>query len=279
MFLLIIYKATNLINSKIYIGQTINTLEYRKNQHFREAKSKKKTTVYFHNALNKYGYDNFLFEEIDHADTQKELDDKERYWIKYYDSNNKNKGYNLDSGGQSGGVKSEETKRKIGETTKEKWNNPEMAEKMRQGLLKGAETMKRNAKTYPFTCPVCNRTFYYSKHVLESRKFCSNKCAGKGIDWKKRVYHSAELNHNRNIERKKIIKNDILEWVYQNENIVLNCPYNKISTNLVDLKNLLLDKYNIKDWRTIYICFDVNNLKELLDKLKETIYISKENVC
>ena len=276
---LIIYKATNLINSKIYIGQTINTLEYRKNQHFREAKSKRRNTVYFHNALNKYGYDNFKFEEIDNASTQEELDDKERYWIKYYDSNNKCKGYNLDSGGQSGGVKSEETRRKIGETTKEKWNNPEIAQKMRQGLLKGAETMKLNAKTYPFTCPVCHRTFYYPKHIAESKKFCSNKCAGKGMNWQKGVYKSARLNHERNVERKKVIKDDIVKWVLHNEKIVLSCPYNKITNNLTGLTDILNNKYNIKDLRTIFICFDVKNLKELLDKFKEVIYISKENVC
>lgn len=270
---------TNLINSKIYIGQTINTLEYRKNQHFREARSKRRNTVYFHNALNKYGYDNFIFEEIDCADTQEELDEKERYWIKYYDSNNKNKGYNLDSGGQSGGVKSEETKRKIGETTEEKWNNPEIAEKMRQGLFKGTETMKRNAKTYPFTCPICHKIFYYPKHIAESKKFCSNKCAVKGMDWQKGVNESAKLNHERNIERKKVIKNHIIEWVLHNEKIVLNCPYNKITTNLAELINMLTEQYNIKDLRTIFICFDVKNLKELLDKLKEVIYISKENIC
>ena len=55
--LLIIYKATNLVNGKIYIGQTINTLEYRKNQHFREARCEKRKNIYFHNALNKYGED------------------------------------------------------------------------------------------------------------------------------------------------------------------------------------------------------------------------------
>lgn len=279
MLLLIIYKATNLINGKVYIGQTINTLEYRKNQHFREAKSKRRNTVYFHNALNKYGYDNFKFEEIDSANSQKELDEKERYWIKYYDSNNKNIGYNLDSGGQSGGVKSEETKRKIGETTKVKWSNPDTAEKMRNGLLKGVETIKRNAKTYPFICPVCNKNFYYPKHIAETKKFCSNKCAGKGMNWQKGVYNSAKLNHERNIERKKVIKEDIIKWVLDNENIVLKCPYNKISNNLIGLTEVLKNQYNIKDLRSIFICFDVRNLKELLDKLKEIIYISKENVC
>lgn len=116
--MLIIYKSTNLINNKIYIGQTINSLEYRKQQHYREAKSKNRKSVYFHNALNKYGYDNFIFEKIDEAQTLEELNEKERFWIKFYDSTNKNLGYNLDSGGNSGGKKSEETKRKIGETTK-----------------------------------------------------------------------------------------------------------------------------------------------------------------
>lgn len=53
---------------------------------------------------------------------------------------------------------------------------------MRQGLLKGAETMKLNAKTYPFTCPVCHRTFYYPKHIAESKKFCSkNELAKRSI--------------------------------------------------------------------------------------------------
>lgn len=254
-------------------------MEYRKNQHFREARSKRRHTVYFHNALNKYGYENFKFEEIDCANTQEELDEKERYWIKYYDSNNKNKGYNLDSGGQSGGVKSEETKRRIGETTKAKWANPITAEKMKNGLLKGAETMKRNAKLYPFTCPVCHKVYYYQKHIAESKKFCSNECASIGMNWKKGVYNSAKINHERNIERKKIIKDDIVKWLLNNEYTVLNCPYNKISTNFVGLIEMLQTKYNIKDLRSIFICFSVKNLKELLDKLKEIIYISKENVC
>lgn len=279
VLLLIIYKATNLVNDKIYIGQTINTLEYRKNQHFREAKSKRRHTVYFHNALNKYGYDNFVFEQIDTAKSQEELDEKERYWIRYYNSNNKTYGYNLDSGGQSGGKKSEETKKKIGETTKIKWENPETAEKMRQGLLKGAETMKKNKKVFPFKCPVCNKTFFYQKNVADKKKYCSLKCAGQSGNWEKGVQESAKLSHDKNIRQKRLIKEDIDKWVLNNQETVLNCPYNKISTTLAGLKKMLIDKYNIKDFRSIYICYDVNNLKSLLDKLKQIIYISKENVC
>lgn len=193
---------------------------------------------------------------------------------------NKEKGYNLDSGGRSGGIKSEETKQKIRLTTLEKWKDSETAEKMRQGLLKGAETMKRNAKQYPFTCPICNNTYYYEKNIAKNKKYCSNACATKSGAWKLGVENGAKANHERNIERKKLIKNDIIDWVLNNEELILNCPYNKIEKTLSELKNILLDKYNIKDLRSIYICFnDVKNKKTLLDRLKEIVYISKENVC
>ena len=269
-----------MVNNKKYIGQTINSLEYRRQQHFRESRNPNRRNYYFHNAINKYGEDNFIFEEIDSACTQKELDEKERYWIKYYNSNNKDYGYNLDSGGRSGGAKSDDTKKKIGETTKEKWRNPDIAKKMRYGLQKGAETMKANAKKYPFKCPICNKVFYYERYITAKRKYCSIKCAARSGSWEKGVKASAEQIHKKNIDRKQIIKQDIIEWVLNNQDVVLTCPYNKISTTLVDLKILIKEKYDIKDWRTIFICFDdVNSLKSLLDKLKNIIYISKENVC
>lgn len=49
----------------------------------------KRKTVYFHNAINKYGEANFSFEEIDSAETIEELNEKEQYWIKFYHSTDK----------------------------------------------------------------------------------------------------------------------------------------------------------------------------------------------
>lgn len=58
-----IYKITNKINGKIYIGQTINTPEYRMQQHFREARSVARTNYgIFHNAILEYGETNFSVE-------------------------------------------------------------------------------------------------------------------------------------------------------------------------------------------------------------------------
>ncbi|MEQ6355291.1 GIY-YIG nuclease family protein [Lysinibacillus sp. M3] len=97
----VIYKATNLINGKIYIGQTIQEFRVRKLKHLNDARNNR--TSVFHKAIRKYGDNNFNWEIIDYASTIDELDDKEIYWIKYYNSyvNDKNaNGYNMKIGGE-----------------------------------------------------------------------------------------------------------------------------------------------------------------------------------
>jgi len=95
---MIIYKATNNINGKVYIGQTTNTLQKRINKHKSSSiKGSKKT--YFNLAIVKYGFENFIWEEIDSADFFEELDYMEIYWIKFYYSDNRKYGYNLAKGG------------------------------------------------------------------------------------------------------------------------------------------------------------------------------------
>ena len=94
---MIVYKVTNIINNKKYIGITTKTLEHRKKIHLRDSKSK---NTYFYKAIKKYGEENFIWEEIDHAETIEELEELEKYYIKLYDTfDNKDKGYNTTSGG------------------------------------------------------------------------------------------------------------------------------------------------------------------------------------
>ncbi|WP_440972214.1 GIY-YIG nuclease family protein, partial [Megamonas funiformis] len=85
-----IYKITNKINNKIYIGQSVN-IQQRFYTHCSDALTKQDNN-YFHNAIRKYGKENFTMEEIDTAITQEELNQKEQYWIKYY--NSVEEGYN-----------------------------------------------------------------------------------------------------------------------------------------------------------------------------------------
>lgn len=96
---MIIYKATNLINDKIYIGLTTKSLEHRISVH---KKDSKRLNTYFYQAIRKYGFENFKWEVVDTAITMEELEEKERYYIKLYGSfDNKEIGYNTQSGGNN----------------------------------------------------------------------------------------------------------------------------------------------------------------------------------
>ena len=89
-----IYKVTNNINKKIYIGQTIQDENIRWNHHMREALNGSDTK--FHRALRKYGKDGFIWEVIEEVDNDK-LNEREIYWISYY--NSYKQGYNSTTGG------------------------------------------------------------------------------------------------------------------------------------------------------------------------------------
>lgn len=86
-----IYKIINNLNNKIYIGQTIRPVEDRWKRHINDALNNILDT-HFARAIREYGPDVFQAEIIDTAKTQEELNKKEQYWIKYY--NSVNEGYN-----------------------------------------------------------------------------------------------------------------------------------------------------------------------------------------
>ena len=92
----IIYSAKNLTNNKRYIGQTTCTLEKRKREHINSISQQK---YIFQRAMKKYGAENFIWEELDYADSPEELDYKETYWIDHFGTYGNN-GYNMTVGGQ-----------------------------------------------------------------------------------------------------------------------------------------------------------------------------------
>ena len=87
----IIYKITNKVNGKSYIGQTRYTIEFRWKQH-----QHKKDNTYFHNAIHKYGIENFSIEILEKCNIE-DLNSREIFYIAKYDTF-KN-GYNLTIGG------------------------------------------------------------------------------------------------------------------------------------------------------------------------------------
>ena len=102
-----IYKYKNKINGRIYIGQSTD-IEHRYKQHLYDAKNRTEKSTGIDIAINKYGIENFCFEILEECDVN-QLDERERFWINYYDSYHN--GYNRTVGG--GSLKGEEHPRAI----------------------------------------------------------------------------------------------------------------------------------------------------------------------
>jgi len=90
--MLYIYKITNKLNQKIYIGK--NEKDKDKN-YFGSG-------LLIKRAILKYGIDNFVKEIIDIADSKEKLNELEKHWISFYNSQNPIIGYNIMSGGDGG---------------------------------------------------------------------------------------------------------------------------------------------------------------------------------
>lgn len=91
-----IYKVTNCVNSKVYIGQTNFSIETRFKQHLRDCDNKCNENRPLYLAMKKYGKENFHIELIEECSSDK-LNEREKYWISYY--NSFNEGYNATVGG------------------------------------------------------------------------------------------------------------------------------------------------------------------------------------
>jgi group I intron endonuclease len=121
---MIVYKITNKINGKMYIGQTISSIEERWAGHCYNSSR----CTRMKNAINKYGKENFSIEVIEICSTQEELDEKETFYIKQLNTLSPN-GYNLKLEGKGKGMYSEEAKLRISAGLTGKKQSPEQVEK------------------------------------------------------------------------------------------------------------------------------------------------------
>lgn len=146
----IIYKITNLVNDKIYIGKTKThygnkpfTIEQRLDNHFAQAKRMSPGRCpALANAIQKYGPENFVIEEMLRCDLE-DVDEHEMELIKMYDSTNKKIGYNIALGGGGRSVVNvpEETRKKI---SSKKGKNMNLTKIFRNGIHVGYSARRRD---------------------------------------------------------------------------------------------------------------------------------------
>jgi len=98
----VVYLIRNLINGKVYVGQTTLTLRDRWNCHLSAARNTSKPS-YFQRAIKKYGADNFSIEVLIETDYET-VNQLETFYIQKLDSTNHERGYNIQAGGRDGEI-------------------------------------------------------------------------------------------------------------------------------------------------------------------------------
>lgn len=117
-----IYSILNKVNGKIYIGLTTKGMA-RFKKHKSELRNHTHHNPHLQNAWDKYGEDAFEFNVLEYCPKEK-LGENEDWWIKFFDSENRLKGYNLQSGGLSNFIVSDETRKKLSDINRGEnhWN-------------------------------------------------------------------------------------------------------------------------------------------------------------
>lgn len=156
----LIYKATS-PSGKVYIGKTLNLFK-RKSQHVRVSfdSSSREYNLAFHCAVRKYGWNNIGWEILEEGIFDKDLCNKEIYYINKHSSSDSNFGYNETLGGGGGNIfknfskeKQDEIRRKISKSLKGRKKPPKTDEHIRKHAeaMKGKTPWNKGIKTGPLS--------------------------------------------------------------------------------------------------------------------------------
>lgn len=229
-----IYKTTNLVNNKIYIGQH---------------KAKKFEGLHYIGsgklileAIEKYGKQNFKIDLLCECENQQELDEKEIYYISEYKSNDRNIGYNILAGGQNGNIITEETKQKNRErlinTTIMTKDNKEVSAKPEQ------------IDYYLNLGYIIGRSKKAKQSLSENYNYSSKGMLGKHQSDKQKQAASKACSYKRSDEQKKNFSNS---KKIKNKFVCLRTPDNKST-----IRCLIINKE--KYLKLGYIeCNNINN--------------------
>jgi group I intron endonuclease len=176
-----VYKITNLLNNKKYIGATSDLVRrmyhhYKCNHHIGA----------LHNAIKKYGAENFIVEIVEQPSIEI-LYLREKYWIKFY--NTYNDGYNLTLGGDGGATygmlhkkHSSQTKEKISRSLKGRIKGP--LSKEHKDKISKTKSGKKQSEEFKYKVSIALKGRKLPLRSENHKKNLSNALKGR-IAWNK----------------------------------------------------------------------------------------------
>ena len=184
-----VYKHTNLIDGKVYIGVTNQNPPSRR---WRNGKGYK-YNLHFYRAIEKYTWAGFNHEILFENLTKSQAEEKERELIKFYNSTNEKFGYNLESGGNLSKKLSPETRKKLSEAHKGqvpwiagKKHTEEARKKIHEANLRRKPISEETKKKKSEASKGEKNGFYGRRHTEESRRKMSQSLKGRKV-WNKGV--------------------------------------------------------------------------------------------
>ena len=176
-----IYLVTNLVNGKQYVGQTKHG--HTKGRWKEHNVIREDYNTIFHNAIKKYGTENFSVEVVEDNISDEDIDQREIYYIDFYNTFHANgHGYNMTKGGRGmlGYRPTKKTKQKVKKSTIETWKrmkkeDPERYAQLclnRSLALKGLPKSEQHRQTLSVIASqrVGEKNSFYGKHFSDQSK-------------------------------------------------------------------------------------------------------------
>ncbi len=235
----IIYAHTNKINGKKYIGQTCQ----EENRRWRDGLGYSDSPK-FYQAIIKYGWDNFQHEILETGDSAQWANEREIYWIAYYDTfDNDNKGYNMTPGGDNYMSilwQNEEyrarMKKSFSEARKKSWSSEEFAQAKLKSMLDGLQKVWGDPEWR--TQRIINLTGDKNpnakavKNIETQKIFYTIKDAAEWCNLTSESGIGQCCNKQRKTSGKHPTENYPLHWCYANEDISIE-DIEKIEINIL----------------------------------------------
>lgn len=253
----IIYKITNLINGKSYIGQTSRPLKAR----WKEHKTGNYQRQVVDTAIRKYGKENFSIETLEECPNE-ELDDRERYWVAYY--NTYHDGYNNTEGGQiwqSTRLSDEEVQRILQE-----WKNTDLClTRFHKYVGHSLDTVKNYLLQNNITQEEIDSRKYNQMRSKQKNQIKNSKKSLTKKIRKKKSHVTQQEKLKKQLEEEQNILQDFLDGhgltflknKYHKTYDTIRNILNKNNINSIDIDNNKWNDRTERKWKTIY-CYDLN---------------------